>query len=98
MNSSRTGRREAAADLTGEFGVRAGHEGRRLFMAHLHEAESFFLLRFSDRLHYAVDSVSRKAEDGVDAPVKQGFDKDFCGRGHVMALLTAVSQLVEVAF
>src|SRR5690606_34745469 len=74
MDPARTRCRETAADLAGPFGVPAGHEGRRLLVANLHEPDS--VLPDPERLHNAVDTVARQTEDDLDAPSVQRFHEN----------------------
>src|SRR5678815_468376 len=53
--------------------MRACHERGGLFVPHLDKADLPFAL--ADRLHDAVDAVTRHPEDGVDAPGNQGVDQ-----------------------
>src|SRR5262249_23483386 len=53
--------REANARLSGELGVRAGHERRHLLVANLHEIEA--LPDAAERTDDSVDSVAGIAED-----------------------------------
>jgi hypothetical protein len=53
VDGAGTGRRQADADLAGELGVRAGHQGRHFLVAHLDEAQ-------------AIGRALQGAEDAVD--------------------------------
>ena len=67
MNAAGAGCAEADAQLAGVFGVGAGHEGRRLFVTHLDEAD--LVLAGAQGLHDSVDAVAGKSEDRVHAPI-----------------------------
>ena len=73
MDATRAGRREAATELAGEFGIAAGHERRRFLMSHLHEAD--LILVRADRLHDAVDAIAGHAEDDVYIPGNKCLDE-----------------------
>src|SRR5215204_3362507 len=66
MDRSRPGCCKADPDLPGELGCRAGHEGRHLFMADLHEVDG--ALSSIQRGHEAPDAVARVAEHPPHAP------------------------------
>src|SRR4051794_24153304 len=40
--------------------------------------EPNLVLALTERLHYAVDAITRNAEDDLDAPIENGFDQDVC--------------------
>jgi len=81
MNSTRTRGGEAHAQPSGEFGIAACHQRRRLLMAHLHEADA--ILALSERFHDAVDAIAGQAENGIDAPLQQAFHQAISGsRSH----------------
>ena len=65
---------QADAQLAGVLGVGAGHEGRRLLVPHLDEAD--LVLALAQRLHDAVDAVAGEAEDHLHAPVHDRFDEN----------------------
>ncbi|HEX3943765.1 MAG TPA: hypothetical protein VHW69_06740 [Rhizomicrobium sp.] len=74
VDAAGSGGRDARADFAGEFCPGASHEGGRFFVPRLNESDALLILaqRFDDAVH----AVARNAEDGVDAPVKHGFDKN----------------------
>src|SRR5688500_4746997 len=76
MKSTRPGGREADTEAAREFRVPARHERCGLFMADLYEPD--LLLFLAKRLHDAVDTVARQPEYGVNAPVLENVDQDFC--------------------
>jgi hypothetical protein len=78
VNGAGTGRREAHADLSRELGVRAGHEGRHLLVAHLHELER--VARPVEGAHQAVDAVAGVAEDAPDAPFAEALEEKIANR------------------
>src|SRR6185437_12054950 len=57
------------ADLAGELGVGAGHEGGHLLMPHLHEVE--LVAGPVERADQAADAVAGVAEDPLDPPLMQ---------------------------
>src|SRR5581483_10866802 len=65
---------EADADLAGELGVRAGHEGGHLLVAHLHEVDP--VLRPLQGAQRPVYPVSGVAKDAPDAPSMQALDEE----------------------
>jgi hypothetical protein len=72
---------EADAGLAGELGVRAGHEGRHLFVADLDESHG--LVRPVDGAHDSVDAVARIAVDALHAPLAEALDEEVgCGLCH----------------
>ena len=73
VDSAGTGGRQTDAQATGEFGVAAGHEGGRLLVPHLHEADA--VLAIAQGFHDAVDTVAGQAEDRVDTPIMDGVDQ-----------------------
>ena len=77
MEAAGPGRREADAEPAGELRIAARHEGGRLFVAHLDEADR--VLALAQRLHDAVDAVAGQAEDGIHAPVLQHVDQNVGG-------------------
>ena len=74
MRAAGAGGGEADAEAAGPLGIGRGHEGRRLLMAHLDEADA--VLPRPERLHDAVDAVSGQAEDELDAPLDERLDED----------------------
>jgi hypothetical protein len=56
MNAAGTGGGETHAETPGELGVGAGHEGCRLFVPYVNEAN--LLLLFAERFHDSVDSIA----------------------------------------
>src|SRR5262249_5862964 len=77
VNAPRAGGGQAAAELPGELGVAARGKACRFLMAHLDEAD--LLLPLPQRLHYAVNPVSRNPEDDLDSPVVDSVDKNVRG-------------------
>src|SRR5579872_1742140 len=74
MQAARARRRQTDPQSAGELGIPAGHECRRLFMPHLHEANR--VLPLAERLDDAVDSVARQTEDDLDSPLRQHVDQN----------------------
>ena len=68
VDAARAGGGQADAQPAGVLGVAAGHERRRLLVAHLDEADR--VLALAQRLHDAVDAVAGQAEDDLHAPVR----------------------------
>jgi hypothetical protein len=84
MDAARARCRQAHTDLAGELRVAAGHEGCGLFMPDLDESN--LLLARPQRLHDAVDAVTGQAEDDLDSPFHQHFDKTVgCSHAHESA-------------
>ncbi len=73
VDTARPGRRQAHADLAGRLGVRGRHERRRFLVVHQHEPDP--VLVPAQALHEPVDAISRQAEHGVHAPVRQALDE-----------------------
>src|SRR6184192_1194810 len=73
MDAARARGRKTHAEPSRELGVTAGHEGRRLFMSHLNKSN--LVLVGSKRLHDAVDTVTRKPKNDLNAPINQRFDE-----------------------
>src|SRR6185503_7336053 len=73
MRRAGPGRRDAHAELAGEFGMRRRHEGRHLFMPALDEFD--FILRPLQRTEYAVDAVAGIAVNPTDAPLVKALDE-----------------------
>src|SRR5579883_451948 len=82
VNAAGSGGGDADAQPTGPFGVGASVERRRFLMPNLNEPDS--ILVGAQRLNHAVDAVTRKAENRIDAPIDQRLNKsNRCGtRGH----------------
>src|SRR5262249_41603715 len=84
VNAARSRGRQAAAEPPRPFRVAAGHEGGRLLVAGLDEAD--LVLALAQGLHDSVDAVPRQPEDDLHAPLDQAVDQDICCRfGHVSA-------------
>jgi hypothetical protein len=66
VDAARTGSADADPQLARELGIAAGHEGRRLLVAHLHEAHPILLL--TKRFDQAVDSVTGDSKDDINSP------------------------------
>ena len=77
VHPSRSGGRQAHPQPAGIFGIGTGHEGCRFLMTHLNKAD--LILARAQRLHNAVDAITRQTEDDVDAPVIDRVDQDICG-------------------
>jgi hypothetical protein len=77
MNAAWTRGGEANPQSPGELGIAAGHQGRRLLMTHLHEADA--VLALSQRLHDAVNAIAWQPEDGIDTPLEQAFHHAISG-------------------
>src|SRR5581483_2759669 len=71
MDSAGAGGGDTNAEFAGEFRVAASHEGSGFFMPYLDEAN--FVLYFPEGFDKAVDAVSGKSEDCIDAPVHECF-------------------------
>ena len=69
MDGARSRGRQTHADLAGESGVAAGHEGCFLLVADLHEVER--ILHAAQRRQQAVDAIARIAEQASHAPLAQ---------------------------
>src|SRR5438094_10592464 len=69
MNRSRPRSRQADSDLTGELGVRAGHERCHLLVSHLHEIDRVF--GALERTHDPVDAIARITVDTLDTPLAE---------------------------
>ena len=65
---------QAHADLTGEAGMAAGHEGCFLLVPNLHEVER--ILHAAQRRQQAVDAVARIAEQAVHAPLAEPLEDE----------------------
>ena len=66
MNAAGSGSGQTDAELTGVFSVAAGHERRRLFVAHLDEAN--FVLALAQGFHDPVDAVAGQARKSLRRP------------------------------
>ncbi len=85
VRSARSRGGEADAQLAGEFGVGARHEGGHLLVANLDELD--LAVRPVERLDHPVDAVSGVAEDLAHAPGVQAFDDEISnGLAHVRLL------------
>ena len=82
MNASGTRRCQANAQPSCKFGIRTGHECRRLFVSHLNETNP--ILTRPQRFHQAIDSISRQTENDVYTPVNQCFNQNISS-GHRLA-------------
>ena len=81
MDGARPGGRQAHADLAGEAGVAAGHEGCFLLVADLHEVER--ILHAAQRRQQAVDAIARIAEQAAHAPLAEPLEDEIAdGLGH----------------
>ena len=81
MDGARPGGRQAHADLAGEPGVAAGHEGCFLLVADLHEVER--VLHAAQRRQQAVDAIARIAEQAAHAPLAEPLEDEIAdGLGH----------------
>ncbi len=88
MNAARPGSRNAGAESAGVLGISTGHERGGFFVAHVNEANFFFLL--AQRFHDAVDAVAGKAEYNVHTPISNGIDQDFrriCCHGYPLVFV-----------
>src|SRR5687768_16499970 len=74
---------QAYADLAGELGMRAGHEGRFLLVTYLHELEA--VVGPIEGSENAVDAIAWVAVDSFDAPFAQALEKEIGKRlGHCL--------------
>ena len=82
MDASGAGSRKAYAQSTRPLGISAGIECCRFLVANLDKPDP--ILARSERLDYAIDAITGKAKNRVDAPVEQSLDQDIRGgrRGH----------------
>ena len=74
MNSAGSGGRQAHSQPASELGVGAGHECRRLLVAHLHKANP--VLMSAQRFHDAVDAVAGQTENYLHTPINQRFGEN----------------------
>jgi hypothetical protein len=79
MDAAGAGCRDANTEPAGPLGVATSHEGGRLLVPDLNEADAILLL--AQGLDDPVDPVTGDAEDHFDAPVEQGFDENVGGCG-----------------
>src|SRR6185437_11092639 len=74
MDGARPGGSHTYSYLTGEFGMRACHEGGHFLVSRLDEI--YFAFCAVERSHYSIDPVTRVAEDAFDTPRRQSlYDK-----------------------
>src|SRR5262245_25350893 len=73
MDRARSRRGDANADLPRELRVRAGHEGRHLFVPRLDELHA--ILRAIERAENAVDAITGISVQAPDPPVRESFEK-----------------------
>ena len=66
MDAAGTRCGEAAAEAARILGISAGHEGRRLFVSHLNEANG--VGPFPQGLHDPVDPIAWNPENCIDTP------------------------------
>src|SRR6185437_555342 len=72
VNAAGAGGCQAHAQLAGIFSISAGGKGGCFLMPHLDEFD-VFLVR-TESFKNAVDSVSRKSKNGVNAPIYKALD------------------------
>src|SRR5581483_8220899 len=81
MNASRAGGGHAHTQPPGIFRITAGHESGRLLMPHLQETQ--LVAMGAQRFHNAIDTISRKTEDNLHAPINESFNQNIRARfGH----------------
>jgi hypothetical protein len=95
MNAAWSGRREAHAELSGPFGVSAGHERGRLFMADLDKADA--VLALAKCLDNSVDPVAGYPKDHLDSPIDECLDQDISRRTSHAGLLVFVNHATAAA-
>jgi hypothetical protein len=77
---------QAHPQPAGGFGIAGGHKGCCFLV--MDEDEVDLVLIAPQAFCDPIDSVARYPEDGVDAPVDQPLDKQFCGNlGHCLLQL-----------
>ena len=76
VDAAGPGRGQADAEPARRLGVAAGHEGGGLLVVDQDEPDS--VLVAPEGLHDPVDAVAGQAEDGVDPPVDEPLDQQFC--------------------
>src|SRR5205823_2781413 len=74
MQPAWPGGRDTNPQAPRELGVAAGHKGSRFFMADVDEPDAFAMS--AKGLHDAVDPVTWKAKNGVDAPIDEALDEE----------------------
>ena len=85
MRGARAGGRHADAEIAGELGVGARHEGGHLLVSRLDELD--LAVGAVERLDHPVDAVAGVAEDRAHAPGVQALDDEVSdGLGHPGAL------------
>src|SRR5207245_4173353 len=95
MDRARTRGGEADADLAGELGLRARHEGRELLVARLDE---FHLVVAPERAHDAVDAIAGVAVDTLNAPLREALEQEIANRlGHVLPP-RRITRVVQVLY
>src|SRR5690554_2727104 len=87
MDGAGAGRSQAYANLAGEFGVRAGHEGGGLFMTCLDEFQIF--LRAAEGTNQAVDPVAGITENTCDAPGRKTLQDEVGNSLHIACAWTS---------
>src|SRR5438270_3768854 len=68
------------SQLSGELRVSARHEGRRLLVTHLYEAD--LILARAQGFHDAVNAIARKPKDELHAPIDKAFNEHI-GSSHI---------------
>ncbi len=85
MNGTRPRGRQAYADFTGKFGMRASHECSQFFVTCLHELEH--AVGTAECSHDAVDAVARVTVNALNAPLGKSLQQEIAHcRCHVCIL------------
>jgi hypothetical protein len=78
VDCPRPGCGQTHADLTGELGMRAGHEGRHFLVAHTNVFET--VCSSPQGAHDAVDAIARVTKNALDLPLRQALEKEVTHR------------------
>ena len=78
MDRTRPGGGETNSDFAGELGVRAGHERRHLFVAHLNVVDR--VAGAINRADDPIDPVTRVAVDALQSPFGDQFHQKIARR------------------
>src|SRR5690349_17889360 len=91
MNPTGTRRSHADAETPSVLGIAAGGERRGLFVPHLNKFD--FLLARPQRLEKTIYTVTREAENGIDAPADQPLEHEvgYCFCHGIFSLLPGSS-------